>query len=58
MNLTERQRLILLACLSYAYSNTDDLNEAMSVDADKIRVGESLIDPITEREIDLLMQEI
>jgi hypothetical protein len=58
--MTPRQRLILLAVLSYAYSNTSEMNEAMAVGDDgyHILVGESVIAPITENEIDELMATI
>jgi hypothetical protein len=64
MNLTEREKLVLLAVLSYAYSNTDDLNHALEHDADHdlahdhIKVGETITDPVTEDEIDRLMLKL
>lgn len=53
----ERKRLILLAALSYAYSNCDDLNEAMETGDGNILVGSSVTWPITENELDELMLE-
>ena len=56
MSLTPRQQTVLLAALSYAYSNVDDLNEALASDIEgKIKVGEQIITAVAEDEIDALM---
>jgi hypothetical protein len=41
--LTERQRQVLEAALSYAFSNADDLNDALADDTDEDEPGQVLL---------------
>jgi hypothetical protein len=58
MNFTERERLIILAALSYAYANCDELNDAME-HRNQILVAtddfETNIPKLKENEIESLM---
>jgi hypothetical protein len=58
MNFTERERLIILAALSYAYSNCDELNDALE-HRNGLLVGnddwETHTPKLKESEIDNLM---
>lgn len=49
--LTFRERLVLYACLSYACSNTDDVNEALSTESGDIIVSHRRTAPIEASEV-------
>lgn len=54
MILTNRQKLLMRAALSYALSNIDDVNEAFDNDGDGIKVGDETGDTFAEAEVEAL----
>lgn len=66
VTLEDRQQTVAQACLSYAYSNVDDINDAFAHYKDEnegnesgqIKVGDTIIDSISEKDIESLAAAI
>jgi hypothetical protein len=55
--LTKRQKHVLKACLSYAYSNVDDINDVYGID-DEAETASYNRDDISEQEIESLAETL